>query len=554
MVPSTLRGDDLELSERISYIKSVDPIEQLSPDYLAAKTPEVLEADTDGALREGGALVYTSPEIVAFLFQYAILGVVIGGTNSIAYPFLTAYYQLPPNVLNSAGTLMALGWSFKVFFGMLTDCVPIVGYRRKPYILGGWTVTAIMLVYVALRPAGAGAPDPAATHNGSSLALICTVVCFAMIIADVAQDALTVSYSQREPEAVRGRLVSLVYAVRGFAAALVTNVSGFASIRRGSAATTTGTLSLRVDFRIYIKELWDLLQLRVVWQVLLFNFLFNTFTGIGSTASGYVKLYWAKVENLNSTIMYTVGKLLYIGMLVTVGKIGTHWNWRAVIVWTTLVTNAIDAVVMFFTIFDVVRNQWFFLGVPIAEMIPNAMNSMVSMFVIAELAGSGNEGVMFGLVTTIMNLPGLFTSIITNVINVPFHISTTRIKADTPDIRADVAWTYVIGYSLTFLGCFFVYLLPNQKAAVAELKKTGGRYPRVAAFLFVAFVTILSVSITGTLMSMYDATSCTILAGGQGCDEPAPLWYLVGILLPAALSLTGIGAATVYRRRALATV
>ncbi|EQC29112.1 hypothetical protein SDRG_13143 [Saprolegnia diclina VS20] len=577
MVQSTLRGDELELAERISYTKSMDPIEKLSPDYLAAKTPGDLEADEDGALREGGALVYTSPEILAFLFQYAILGVVIGGTNSIGYPFLTAYYQLPPNILNSAGTLMTLGWSLKVFFGMLTDCVPIFGYRRKPYILGGWTVTAILLVYVALRPAGAGAPDPAATHNGSSLALVCTVVCFAMIIADVAQDALTVSYSQLEPEAVRGRLVSLVYAVRGFAAALVTNVSGFClnSSRFGGhydwdiglntffwilAVPVVLNLpivyfflqddkSTRVNFRKYILELWDLLQLRVVWQVLLFNFLFNTFTGIGSTAGGYVKLYWAKVENLNSTVMYTVGKLLYIGMLVTVGKIGTHWNWRAVIVWTTLLTNVIDAAVMFSTIFDVVRNQWFFLGVPIAEMIPNAMNSMVSMFVIAELAGTGNEGVMFGLVTTVMNLPGLFTSIITNVINVPFRISTTRIKADTPDIRADVAWTYVIGYSLTLLGCFFVYLLPHQKAAVAELKRTGGRYPRVAAFLFFAFMTILSVSITGTLMSMYDATSCTILAGGQGCDEPAPLWYLLGILLPAALSLIGIGVATVVSRR-----
>ncbi|EQC32036.1 hypothetical protein SDRG_10235, partial [Saprolegnia diclina VS20] len=116
--------DGLPLGERLSYARaSIEPVS--GDDYTPVKTPGDLEADTapdGGALREGGALVYTSPEILAFLFQYAVVGVVLGGTNAIGYPFLTAYYQLPPNILNSAGTLMTLGWSFKVFFGMLTDC------------------------------------------------------------------------------------------------------------------------------------------------------------------------------------------------------------------------------------------------------------------------------------------------------------------------------------------------------------------------------------------------------------------------------------------------
>ncbi|OQR82748.1 Folate-Biopterin Transporter (FBT) Family [Achlya hypogyna] len=579
MAKSLGHNDLQDLGERLSFVKSVDPLDKPSPvplDYAGTKTPDDLEAGNEGALRQGGALVYTSPEILAFLFQYAMMGIVIGGTNAIGYPFLTAYYQLPPNVLNSAGTLMSLGWSFKVFFGMLTDCVPIFGFRRKPYILGGWLVTAVLLTYIALRPSGAGAPDPEATHNGSSLALVCTVVCFAVIIADVAQDALTVSYSQREPEAVRGRLISLVYAVRGFAGAIVSNISGFCLNSKRFGGSYDWDIGLntffwiltvpvvinvpivyfflkddkteRVVFGNYIKELWKLLQLRAVWQVLIFNFVYNTLTGIGSTAGSYVMLYWAHVENLNNTVMHTVGTVIYIAMLVSMGKIGTSWNWRTVTLWTTLFTNAVDAVVVFLTIFDVVRDQWFYLGVPIAEKIPNAMNSMVGMFVIAELAGVGNEGVMYGLVTTVMNLPGMFTSIITNVANVPFNITTARIKADTPDIRTDVAWTYVIGYTTTIVGCFFIVLLPAQKDAVAELKKNGGSYPRVAAFLFFAFITILSVSITGMMMSMYDATSCTILAGGQGCEEAPPAWYLLGIFIPAALALLGIGVVKFYTK------
>ncbi|OQR95656.1 folate-Biopterin Transporter (FBT) family [Thraustotheca clavata] len=566
MVQSLAQKNELDLAERVSYVRSVD--RQSASDYKAAKTPDQLEAPENGALRTGGALVYTSPEILAFLFQYAVVGIVLGGTDAIVYPFLTAYYNLPPNVLNSASTLMSLGWSFKVFFGMFTDCVPIRGLRRKPYILGGWVVTAVLLVYVALRPAGEGAPAHEATGNGSSLALVCTVVCFAFIIADVSQDALTLAYSQREPEAVRGRLISLVYATRNTTNMIITLISGVClnSKRYGGhydwdiglnaffwIITVPVLINLpvvyfflhdektdRVNFTKYMYELWDLLKLRAVWQVLIFNFFMNTFSGIGSTAGGYVKLYWAGVENLNSTIMHAAGSLIYIIILVVMGNYGTNWNWRFVIITTTLTTNAIDAFVQYFTIYDIFRDQWFYLGVPIAEKIPNAMNSMVSMFVVAELAGIGNEGVMYGLVTTVMNLPGIFCSLITNVSNVPFNITSARIKEDTPSIRADVAWTYFLGYGTTVVGCLFIFLLPPQKDAVAELKKNGGSYPIVAAFLFFAFITILAVSVTGTLASMYDETSCTILAGGQGCENGESQLYLLGIFVPAILSIVGI--------------
>ncbi|CAN0322390.1 unnamed protein product, partial [Phaeothamnion confervicola] len=26
----------------------------------------------------------------------------------------------------------------QVFYGLLSDCVPILGYRRKPYLIMGW--------------------------------------------------------------------------------------------------------------------------------------------------------------------------------------------------------------------------------------------------------------------------------------------------------------------------------------------------------------------------------------------------------------------------------
>lgn len=38
------------------------------------------------------------------------------------------------------GTLQSLPWSFKIFYGLLSDTVPILGYKRKPYLFLGWCV------------------------------------------------------------------------------------------------------------------------------------------------------------------------------------------------------------------------------------------------------------------------------------------------------------------------------------------------------------------------------------------------------------------------------
>ena len=362
-------------------------------------TPATPEASSGGALRGGPPPVYCSAPVLALLAQYAAVGIVQGGLASIKYPILTGYFQLEGNVLNSGSALMSLGWSLKAFFGLLSDCFPLCGYHRKPYIVFGWLLTALVLVLVAAKSPGSPAPAADATANGAVLTLLCAVACFFFILADVAQDALLVQYAQREPDAVRGRLQSMVYAVRALFMALISLVSGVClnSTRMAGSfdwdigiqgffvllAVPTACNALvacwylqdeakpRVPLRIYGRQLWTLTQKRAVWQVMIFNFVFGLLTSsVGSTAAPYVALYWAKVENLNAALLQVVGHVLFAAVLFVMGRYGTHWDWRYVLVITTLTANAIDAVVQFLTVFDVLRNQWFYLGVPLTEELP----------------------------------------------------------------------------------------------------------------------------------------------------------------------------------------
>jgi len=560
------------LAERLSYVNSVDGAANKGDNYENAKTPDNLE---NGALRGGDAPIYTSPEVMALLFQYAMIGIVYGGIANMAYPVLTGYFALEGSVLNSANALMSLGWSCKVFYGMLTDCFPIFGYHRKPYIFGGWFMTTLMVLIVAIKPAGEWADvdengtarNKDAFANGTVLALLCTVACFCYICAGVAQDALIVEYAQKEPDAIRGRLQSMMYAIRTIFISMMSAISGFCLSSTKFAGTFDWDIgvngyfwimaapcclnllvicffikdnkrSAKVSLGAYFNQFWVLAQKRAVWQVMIFQFLFNLFTGyISSTAGPYVKLYWAEVTNLNSSIISILSNLIFAAVLIATGRYGTNWNWRWVLIITTVATNCIDAVVQFMTIFDIFRNEWFYLGVPLAEQLPIGVNFVVGTFVIVELAEQGNEGIMYGLLTTIANLPGVFGPMITNVINGQFNFSRALIKQDSEDVRKEVAYTYMIAYSATIIGCLWVFILPNQKAAVAEMKKTGGSYPRLAGLIFLVFWGILACSITGTMMSMFESTTCEVLAGGSGCGDEATYGWTAGIIVPVLAGL-----------------
>ena len=58
---------------------------------------------------------------------------------------------------------------------------------------------------------------------------------------------------------------------------------------------------------------------------------------------------------------------------------------------TTVALNLADMPFSFCTIFDVVRNQYFYLGETVLIEIPAAANFVVATFVIVEMAEGGNE-------------------------------------------------------------------------------------------------------------------------------------------------------------------
>ena len=92
---------------------------------------------------------------------------------------------------------------------------------------------------------------------------------------------------------------------------------------------------------------------------------------------------------------------------------------------TTILLNVLDMPFAFLTIFGVVRNQYFYLGEAVLTEIPAAVNFVVATFVIVEMAEGGDEGIVYGLLTTTYNLGSPFAQAISNQI---FGLFTPRLS------------------------------------------------------------------------------------------------------------------------------
>lgn len=106
--------------------------------------------------------------------------------------------------LGVLATVTGLPWSFKILYGLLSDSVPILGYKRKPYFLIGWIIYIIASLWLALLVEA----SILATILGNFL-MSC-----GLLLADVCTDTMCVERAKLESDEVKGTLQSAGYTYR----------------------------------------------------------------------------------------------------------------------------------------------------------------------------------------------------------------------------------------------------------------------------------------------------------------------------------------------------
>ena len=191
-------------------------------------------------------------------------------------------------------------------------------------------------------------------------------------------------------------------------------------------------------------------------------------------------------------------------------------SWRLVTAITLILTNIIDMPFTFLTIYNVVRNQYFFLEDGLITSIPAAMGCVVSTYVMVEIAEPGTEGVTYGILTTASNIGGPVNSAISNWIfgywQPSLSDSNNYVAARGGDtaFRNSVAMSFVLSYA---------FALPRSSSCPCPRPEGGRRReasrPRHYGFALAA-VGLIGVALVFSLTVSTDYTrySCLEIAAG----------------------------------------
>ncbi|KAH9122142.1 hypothetical protein LEN26_010362 [Aphanomyces euteiches] len=517
-----------------------------------------------GALRPGGALDLLSLEAFGLLSQYAAVGILLGVFNALQYPLFQNYLHMEGYQTASYSVLITLGWTSKIFFGILSDCLPIFGYKRRPYMVIGWAICGVCCLLMAISPFPApyyGKPglkgldnltaeqETFINHKAPTSASFFIVMSMAAslgyVMADVAADAMVVHYAQREPAAIRGRVQTAIYFTRDSFTMIPMLVVGFCmnDYKYGGQFTWSISPTLvyacltipcviaaygalihvveeKADHRgigQYMQNVWNLLKQRVVWQVCAFMFFNGLFFGYDSTLFDPISSIWVQVMPLVSTSFSIVSQLFRVVAMFVIGKYALNWDWRAGIAVSSVVLVVFDTTIKGMAIWNVYRNQYFQCMLLTLEAIPNAFIFLFSSYLIVEIVQVGNEGLVYALLTTCSNMATPLSIVMAKLVDSFWNATLDDIQIDDTSVRWQVTYSYICAASFKLFSLVFLALMPRQKAYVHVLRRTGSSSTLAGTVVLVIFALGYVYNIVNNVLSIFQSTSCLRIAGGKGC-------------------------------------
>lgn len=134
------------------------------------------------------------------------VGIVVNLLSTPITYYLIYYLDVSSTDYSAFETLVKLPWCLKLFFGMISDGVPICGYRRKSWIYVGWGLYVAISFYMY-------------TKSMPGLTLITTTMFFmtcGYLFAEVSSDSLCVERTRIEIFKRKGSLQTSVYTVKYF--------------------------------------------------------------------------------------------------------------------------------------------------------------------------------------------------------------------------------------------------------------------------------------------------------------------------------------------------
>jgi len=449
---------------------------------------------------------YSLPNI-ALPMSYFCVGIALQLLRTPLIVYFIEDKNASPAEVNVLFTVMAVPWCFKVIYGFMSDCLPIMGERRKPYLIIGWVGYMVSNVILAL------AGDPSIEF--------CVLMVFVMtsfyMLADVMTDALIVERSRFEEK--RGVMQGQGYIIRFFGStigaaigAVVYNKADWEHYMPISTIFLLNGLFVVVfifPFIPYMVELADecqpksfmdqcgdlfkTVQLRAVWQPMSFIYIFNAMQIANAAWMSFL------VEGLGFRaweigILGVVASLMTWFGIVSYKKYFFDSSWRIVFVVCSSINVFIGLLQLCLTTGK--NREWgipdlvFALGDDGVQEFLIGIQFLPMCIMYLGLCPVGAEGTTYAMLTTFSNLAGTVAFDISTALTAVWDVDEETLeKGDFQGIfKLSLLCTLVAPLPLVLIN-----LIPKNQIAQQELlKDKKPTYWAGATFLFVMIATMLA--------------------------------------------------------------
>jgi folate/biopterin transporter len=406
-------------------------------------------------------------ELFAILSIYFVQGVLGLSRLAISF-FLKDELGLSPASMGALIGLGALPWVLKPILGLLSDTVPILGYRRRSYLLlSGVMGSASWLLFAGW------------VETTSQAGLILLLTSLSVAIADVIVDSLVVERVQNESLSQVGSLQSLTWMAAAIGGIITAYASGlllewfntrtvflitaiFPLLTVGSAFLISEKLTATQDQapapkpRDQIQLVWQAIRQKAILLPTLFIFVWqaspsaeSAFFYFTTNELGFEPEFLGRVR-LVTSVAGLVGVGLYQRFLKTL-------PFRVIFGWSTVISSALGMTTLILVTHANraigIDDHWFSLGDSIILTVIGQITFMPVLVLSARLCPSGIEATFFALLMSVMNLSGVMS----------FELGSwlTHLLGVTETQFENLAWLVLITNLSTLLPLPFLGLLPK---------------------------------------------------------------------------------------------
>jgi hypothetical protein len=509
-----------------------------------------------GALREGGGVSLFSTSYYGILFATA--------QSSLIYAVLR--YCMRPTLMHALllqrsessvviECLLSIPTTLAFFLGLLSDVVPIAGYRRKSYMITGTLLSFCMCMGLMILSATIDVDDSTEDERSNYIVYYMVLIMgatFGTMLSKIATDARVIELSQREPLTTRGTLqinyllfrtaiewvglwltAGIVhfdddknnYALRVdpfWAYALLSllslipvpfvlrncterTVQAEQSLmneivaEEGSVAMITSvpsTASARVG------AFFRMCQQRAVWQIVLFLcvLLASTRFYFGAANAVFIKL-----ADLNPNTTLVTNALKYVTTLSAMLMWKMFWSnssWRRCVslgIAVMVVPETFRAIMMLYV--PSVRGQAFYDTLGCVSGFTDGIITIFSLIPATEIAENGSEGATQGMLLSFRST----IAIAMRTLSSDWMADAAPVSLDDGSSR--LMLLLLISYIVHAMAFFSVLLLPRQKLDAQQMRVYGGYSKFACIAIWVIFIVFFVYAMVVNLKAMVDMAS-----------------------------------------------